>query len=76
LATFEHFYKLFSSNSQVRGKELEKLVKYFLQLNFRWIDLGKKFLLLDGNLKKDKWLTGFGNVLVFENLMLLSGSYS
>ena len=70
MATFEHFYKSLSPNSQVRGKEFEKLVKYFLQINFRWIDLGKRFLLWEENLKKNKWMPDFAGELVFENLIV------
>ena len=55
---------------KLEGKEFEKLVKYFLQINFRWIELGYKFLLWEENLKKDKCLPYFAGELVFENLIV------
>nr|ABE10993.1 putative helicase [uncultured Prochlorococcus marinus clone ASNC612] len=69
MATFEHFYKSLSPNSQVRGKEFEKLVKWFLQTDPRWNNLVKKVWLWDEHPQRDEWGPDCGIDLVFEDLI-------
>ena len=66
MATFEQFYKSLSSNSQVRGKEFEKLVKWFLKTEPRWNNLVKEIWLWDEHPKRDEWGPDCGIDLVFE----------
>tara|TARA_A100001035_G_scaffold277421_1_gene274188 strand:+ start:31 stop:3606 length:3576 start_codon:yes stop_codon:yes gene_type:complete len=69
LATFEQFYKSLSSNSQVRGKEFEKLVKWFLKTEPRWNNLVKEIWLWDEHPQRDEWGPDCGIDLVFEDLI-------
>ena len=69
MATFEHFYKSLNPNSQVRGKEFEKLVKWFLQTDPRWNNLVKKVWLWDEHPQRDEWGPDCGIDLVFEDLI-------
>ena len=69
MATFEQFYKSLSSNSQVRGKEFEKLVKWFLKTEPRWNNLVKEIWLWDEHPQREEWGPDCGIDLVFEDLI-------
>ena len=68
MATFEHFYKSLSPNSQVRGKEFENFVKWFLKTDNLWRRQVKEVWLWDEHPQRDEWGPDCGIDLVLEHV--------
>jgi len=67
LDSFENFYASLDLDPRVRGKQFEKLVKWFFKNDPRWKNQVKDIWLWDEHPKRNQWGPDCGIDLIFEH---------
>ena len=67
MATFDEFYISLDPDSGIRGKQLEKFVKWFLKTDPVWKSQVKEVWLWDEHPKRSEWGPDCGIDLVFND---------